>query len=139
MTIILYFMICYLNDFRINNIPLTDVDYFVFSDAASFVRQGLSPYLRSVRNQINSIIFALENETKKTFYFSSEHMIQRQFNQNYLINELSVENRGFITQFCIAGIPIVILHFSPGYYFLDTISRYLEKLFSFYSIGHQLV
>jgi len=31
---------------RINNIPLTDVDYFVFSDAASFVRQGLSPYLR---------------------------------------------------------------------------------------------
>jgi phosphatidylinositol glycan class M len=31
---------------RINNIPLTDVDYFVFSDAAAFVKQGLSPYLR---------------------------------------------------------------------------------------------
>ena len=44
------FMVCNLNDFRINNIPLTDVDYFVFSDAASFVRQGLSPYLRSVQS-----------------------------------------------------------------------------------------
>ena len=43
-------MVCNLNDFRINNIPLTDVDYFVFSDAASFVRQGLSPYLRSVQS-----------------------------------------------------------------------------------------
>ena len=39
----------------------------------------------------------------------------------------------------IAGIPIVILHFSPGYYFLDTIFRYLVKLFLFYSIGLQLV
>ena len=44
-----FYGFCNLNDFRINNIPLTDVDYFVFSDAASFVRQGLSPYLRSVQ------------------------------------------------------------------------------------------
>ena len=48
--------------FRINNIPLTDVDYFVFSDAASFVRQGLSPYLRSVRNHF--IMCSLEKRVK---------------------------------------------------------------------------
>lgn len=31
---------------RLNDVPLTDVDYYVFKDAAAFVHRGMSPYER---------------------------------------------------------------------------------------------
>ena len=36
---------------RLFQIPLTDVDYYVFSDASAFVSKGLSPYKRFSRLQ----------------------------------------------------------------------------------------
>ena len=74
-----FYGFCNLNDFRINNIPLTDVDYFVFSDAASFVRQGLSPYLRSVHSILEirfsneRVMFEIQlkrQHTLLTYWFS---------------------------------------------------------------------
>jgi phosphatidylinositol glycan class M len=40
-------ILCTLEYFeRLNDVPLTDVDYYVFTDAANYVKRGLSPYKR---------------------------------------------------------------------------------------------
>lgn len=39
--------LCFIEYFeRLNDVPLTDVDYYVFTDAANYVNKGLSPYQR---------------------------------------------------------------------------------------------
>nr|AAS21471.1 mannosyltransferase-like protein [Oikopleura dioica] len=44
---------------RLFQIPLTDVDYFVFSDASAFVSKGLSPYKRHTYRYTPLLAYAL--------------------------------------------------------------------------------